>query len=142
MKNLTMRSMFVAAALAAVAGSASAQTYKAEIPVSFHVGKRTMTPGAYQLHLATTGNGALLTVLNVKTSASAILLAAPGADAPKAWRQETGPVISFECLGPNCVLNRLWTGSDISAYNFSRLKVSAADAERIAAVNVTLVKGD
>ena len=38
MKRLTTNLMIAAAAIAAVAGSASAQTLKADIPFTFHIG--------------------------------------------------------------------------------------------------------
>src|SRR5580700_2722631 len=49
MKNFTMQLTIAAAALVAVAGSASAQTYKAEIPMAFHAGSNAMAAGSYEV---------------------------------------------------------------------------------------------
>ena len=48
MKSMMTRWMIAAAAMTAVAGSAAAQTYKAEIPLSFQVGSKMMRPCASQ----------------------------------------------------------------------------------------------
>ena len=49
MKSSTIRTMIAAAALAVAAGTASAQTYKAEIPVSFRAADKLMLPGSYEV---------------------------------------------------------------------------------------------
>ncbi len=49
MKTLTMHSVVAVAALAVAAVSASAQTYKAEIPMAFHAGANALPAGTYKL---------------------------------------------------------------------------------------------
>jgi len=143
MRNLTMRSMIAVAALAVAAASASAQTYTAKVPMSFHAGDKQMAAGSYEFRVTNTGVGSpMISVRNVTTSSSAILVAAPGPDVAKAWKAEGKPVLAFECLGSNCALTKLWNASSVSTYSFPGLKVRGADAERIASITVALTKGD
>jgi hypothetical protein len=142
MTALTMRSMFAVAALAVAAVSASAQTYKAQVPVTFQVAGKTMGAGSYTLRVSNTDGHPLVTVRNETTQHSAVLVGSPGSDAPKAWRDGGSPVITFQCLGNNCALAKMWNGQSVSTYAFPGLKVKAADAERIASITVMLVKGE
>jgi hypothetical protein len=143
MTALTMRSMFAVAALAVAAGSASAQTYKARVPVSFEVSGKTMVAGSYTFYLASGASGApILTVRSDATHRGAVLMANPGADAPKAWKDAGSPVIAFQCVGNNCALEKMWNGQSASTYAFPRLKVKAAESERLASITVALVKAD
>ena len=58
MKNLANKLMVVAAAMAAVAGTVSAQSMKAEVPFSFKVSGTVMPAGTYMVTAAhhTSGN--------------------------------------------------------------------------------------
>ena len=49
MKRLTMNSMLAAAALVLAAGSAPAQTLKADVPFTFQAAGVVMTPGTYEI---------------------------------------------------------------------------------------------
>ena len=143
MTTLTMRSMFAVAALAVAAVSASAQTYKADIPMSFRAGDKVMASGSYQFRVSTGANGlTVLTVSNVTTPRAAMVLAGPGSDAPKAWREQGQPMIAFECYAGNCALHKIWTGNSRSTYDFPGLKLRRADVERIAEITVGLAKSE
>lgn len=119
MKKTMTRWMIAAAAVAAVAGTAAAQTYKAEIPLSFQVGTKAMMPGSYQVTIAT-GSNPLVRVYNADTHASAILVGGPNSDVAKQWRNEGKPVLIFECAGRTCALRKLWDGQNPFAYQFTR----------------------
>ncbi len=140
MKTNLTRWMIAAAALAVAAGSASAQTYNAEVPLSFHVGSRMMVPGTYQVRLSTSGIASVV-VYNRNTRSSAILLPIGKADVSKAVREGARPVISFECSGGNCAMSRLWDGSDSFAYIFPALKTKAGEP-RAEVVTLQLTKAD
>ena len=141
MKTLTTNLMIAVAALAAAAGSASAQTYKAEIPMGFRAGKTVMAPGSYVIRVLTGVNGvAHIAVENRATATTALLLPIPGSDAPKAWRKEGSPKISFACADRTCSLARLWNGRDLVTYEFATPKLPAA--ERAAIVTFTMAKTD
>ena len=142
MKTLTTRFMIAVVALAAAAGSASAQTYKAEIPMAFHAGSKLMAPGSYELILTTTTGYNVVRVRSSDGKESVFLLSTAGSDAPKAWRADSTPKIGFECSGRNCSLTQLYDGSDIATYRFSTHKLPAAEAERAAIVTVALTRAD
>ena len=141
MKTNFTRWMIAAAAVAAAAGSASAQTYVAEIPLSFHVQNKLMVPGTYRVHIARAGSAEVVEVYNTDVRATGILLPVRKGDASKAWRETGRPVISFECNGGVCALNGLWDGASETAYGFPGLKLPPGD-KRMAQVTVPLTKAD
>jgi hypothetical protein len=65
-----------------------------------------------------------------------------GSDAPKAWRNEGKPKISFTCVDSACALARLWNGSDVSTFDFAAPKRTGAEKERASNVEVGLTKGE
>lgn len=140
MKSLTTRWMFVVVALAATAVSASAQTYKAEIPMAFHAGSKWMEPGSYDFVVTTSYSGATTVLIRSQaTKDSTLVVPVPGSDASKAWRAEGTPKISFGCFGHDCSLRELWTAQGVTAYQFVAPK-HAADLERMAAITLTLTR--
>ncbi len=141
MKTNLTRWMIAAAALAVAAGSASAQTYNAEVPLSFHVGGKLMTPGDYQMRISDSGAIKAVIVYNRDTRSSAILLAAGRADVAEAMRKRGHAAITFECSGGNCALSRLWDGDNAFAYTFPALKTKAGEP-RAEVVTLTLTRAD
>lgn len=142
MKSLTMQTMFAAAVLTVAAGSALAQTYNAEIPVAFRAGDTMMQPGTYRIDVVAGRTGApVVYIRSRETSKSVILMPAFGSDAPKVWRENGKPMLSFACYGETCSLERLWDGTNIATYKFATphksLEVARADT-----VTVALSKAD
>jgi len=139
MKNLTMRWMIAAAALAVAVGSASAQTYKAEIPMSFRAGDKVMEPGVYEFSVTMKGGGqSILTVRNKETNRMALLMPRQGDDPSVAWRKAGSAVLSFECYGRSCTLHQLWDGHTPYTYEFHGPKVPAAEMASRSLVTVSL----
>lgn len=139
MKTLTMRSM-MAAVLAVVAGTGSAQTYKAEIPMSFRAGETPMSPGSYILQVVTTLTGtAHVNVRAADGRSAAMLMPIPGSDIPKAWHKQGKAQIGFDCRDGSCTLARFWNGLDDSAYEFPARK-QRPQVEPVGAVTVALTK--
>ena len=133
--------MFVVVALAAAAVSASAQTYKADIPMAFHAGNKWMEPGAYDLVVTRSFSGATSVLIrNQDSKDSTMLLPVAGSDAPKAWRAKAAPTISFGCTNRDCSLRQLWTAQSVSAYQFLSPRHASADRERMASVTLTLTR--
>jgi hypothetical protein len=143
MKTLTMTSMLAVAALTVAAGSAAAQTYKAEIPMSFRALNTVMAPGSYQFSVVsnTTGKPTLV-IRNLASHASAMVMSYSGSDAPKAWRASGHPVVSFACSGKTCSLSALWDGDSVSTLKFPVAKLPAAEAERASVVTFSLARTD
>jgi hypothetical protein len=143
MKSLTIRWMIAVAALAAAASSASAQTYKAEIPMAFRAGNAQMAPGSYDFVLLLSGSGhATIQIRDRHGNHSAFVVPFQGSDATKAWREEGKPKISFDCVGNTCSLRKLWDGHDTFAYELPARKLAPAEVERIASVTLTLTRAD
>ena len=144
MKNLTTRLMIAVATLAAAAVSASAQTYKADIPMAFDAGGKLMAAGTYDFVVATntTGHQTVVVRNHREIKVTALLITVPGSDAPKAWREEGTPKISFDCLGHSCSLRKLYNGRDVSAYQFPGRKVAPAEKERMASLTLALTRTD
>jgi hypothetical protein len=143
MKTLTMHSVVAVAALAVAAVSASAQTYKAEIPMAFHAGAKALPAGTYKLSVVQSNNGVpIFTINSAATGRGVYLLTSAGPDASAAWRKAGRPVLSFDCLGESCTLRQLWNGRDSATYKFPSRKAPAADKERMASITIALTKGD
>jgi len=131
-----------AAALAVAAGVASAQTYKAEIPLAFRAGAKLMQPGAYDVRVSLGSTGvASVTIQNKDDNSSVILLPTYGNDAPKRWRAAGLPVFAFECVESHCLLRTLWTGTDLGTYRFPGHIETGSD-KQVAELLVTLVKSE
>ena len=114
MNTTTMRTMIAAAALAVVARSASAQSYKAEVPIAFQLGHKTMAPGSYDLRLIKGASGQILIIYNQSDKTSAALVASVGEPA-KASREA---VVTFECTDGTCSLRKLSGGPGTVSYQF------------------------
>ena len=141
MKNFTMRLTFAVATLAAAALSASAQTYKADVPMAFSAGGKRMPAGTYAFVVSTGATvHPVVTVRNQASSQAAVIMALPGSDAPKAWRDAATPKIGFECAAGACSLAKLYDGRDISAMKFATPKVSPAQKERMASITLSLAR--
>jgi hypothetical protein len=117
-------------------------TYKAEISMSFRAGDTQMTPGSYEFNVSLGSVNPVILVRKADGSAKAMLLPTPGSDAPKAWQNDGKPKISFNCVDGACTLARLWSGQGVSTLDFPGPKLTAAEKERVAAVDVGLTRAD
>jgi hypothetical protein len=142
MNTITMRMMIGAAALMIAVGSASAQSYKAKVPVAFRIGNKTMVPGSYDIRLTRGAVGQMVVVYNRDTNTSAALVAGVKADPPRDWREAGDPKIAFECTNGACRLSKLWDGSDTAAYQFPAPKAAGTNlaSARTEIVTLTMIK--
>ena len=141
MKRLTI-SMVAAAIVVLAAGSASAQTLKAEIPFAFRVGNAMMAPGSYQVQLSATGHEHFLVFRNSDTRASAAAQFQAG-DVPKAWKARGTATIAFECSGARCSLLNMWTGSgNTMGYDFHSPAHRPGGETRMTEIRMSVVKAD
>jgi hypothetical protein len=138
MKRLTMNSLVVAAALTAVAGSAAAQTMKAEIPFTFRAGGAVLTPGTYVVKIDSGGSGQTHFVLrNEETRQSVIVGQTVQGLAPRQWRADGQARLGFECVGARCALRNIWSGGDTRAYYLPGPKLGGNETARAAEVALT-----
>jgi hypothetical protein len=118
MKKLTTRLMIATAALMVVAGAASAQTLKAEIPFEFRAGGRVMEPGTYQVDNLQAASGTpVYRLWNVNSGKSTAILAQAPVDPQKGWTEGNAKLV-FACTSGSCTLAELWSGSESHAYAF------------------------
>jgi hypothetical protein len=128
--------MFAAAALAALAGSASAQALKAEIPFAFRAGGVLMAPGTYDVVQDKLNASQYFRLHNRDTNQSVLLGSYIRRDAPKAWVAAGAPTLSFECAGGRCAIRQIWTGYE-PAFQFSGPKPGGDEPVRIAEIRMT-----
>ena len=119
MKKLTTKLMIATAALVAAAGSASAQTLRADIPFEFRAGDRVMEPGTYSVGISRMGGSPVFQLSNVHSTGSAVLLPRAPVDPQKGWTEGKGK-LAFACISGSCALAEIWTGSGSHAYTFLR----------------------
>jgi hypothetical protein len=127
MKRLILHSMFAAAALVAVAGSASAQILTAEIPFAFRANNVLMQPGSYEVVRVNSSNTVMYSLRNRDTSAAVLLSSYSHYEPSKAATAKLG----FECVDNRCSLRELSTGGD-SAYRFFAPKMARGETREIA----------
>lgn len=117
MTTTTMRTLLAAAALA-VATTASAQTFKAEVPMAFQIAGKTLAAGTYTIRMQNNGTGEMVTLYDKVSHSSAVLMAGVTVDAPRAWRDAGDAKIAFEYRDGKYLLRTLWTGEGLSAHQF------------------------
>ena len=143
MTNFTTRMMIAAATLVVAAGSASAQSLKAEIPFAFRAGGVVMPAGTYRVktdnHL---GGHPYFEIRSVAGGRSVLLVGTAPHDPNKAWAAAGEPVLSFECGVGRCALAEVWNGPEKSAYAVPRPKLGRDEATHTALVVMRNDKGD
>jgi len=135
MKRLKLHYLFAAAALAAVASSASAQSMlKAEIPFTFHAGQALMDPGSYWVKLPE-GSSAYLSLKNIDTGKAVVALY----NSPEETKGREGlPRLTFACAGSRCILQQVWPGGLSRGYSMAPPKFPKGEA--VIARDVVLTK--
>src|SRR5690348_9445222 len=117
MKSLLNKMMLAAAAMAAVAGVASAQGIKAEVPFSFHAAGTVMPAGTYWVSPTSGLNGtAMFRLLNVGEKKPVLVLSRGGVTKGKGLYSDAKLV--FRCSDGTCSLAQIWTGTARGAYDF------------------------
>src|SRR5947209_728155 len=116
MKLTTLTLTFAAVSMLAAAGTASAQTLKAEIPFSFQAAGARMHPGAYSVRLKSGGSGTIVQIMNEDEGRSVMTLPR-SVNTP--WNADrTSVVLSFACTNGNCELSSLRNDTG-SVYSFT-----------------------
>ena len=136
MKSLTTNCMIAVAALAAAAGSASAQVLKAEIPFTFRFGGAALTPGSYNVRV-THGEKARYVTLQSTDSRHVAVMLYYANDVPKALEARGTATIGFSCVGASCALTQIWQGPGSPTLQFKAPKSGADGEQRVAEVPLT-----
>src|SRR5205085_2173828 len=99
--------------LMTVAGCASAQSMKAEIPFYFSAGDAGLAPGTYRLEIRGTNSGTQLIQLTSADQGKSVLVLVQGRmNLSTSERQNLSPTLSFNCVGVRCELAAIWTRPD------------------------------
>lgn len=140
MTNFT-KSMMVAVAALAVAGTASAQTLRADIPYAFRVGEKLMQPGVYEIS-ALMKNVPVYRFMNINLRDSAVAPANVAHDPARAWKADSKPRVAFECGASECSVSEVWDGQPGSyAHRFPSAR-SRSESTRIAVIVAEPVRGE
>ncbi len=140
MTNFT-KSIMVAAAALVVAGAASAQSMRADIPFAFHVGNKLMQPGVYEIS-AFTKNVPTYRFMNINLRESAVTPTNLAHDPAKDWKADSKPRIVFACGASGCSISDLWDGQPGSfAHEFPGAK-SRHEATRMAVIVAEPIRGE
>jgi putative salt-induced outer membrane protein YdiY len=105
----------------AAAGTASAQTLKAEIPFSFQAAGTRMHPGAYSVRLKSAGSGTIVQIMNEDEGRSVMTL--PRSVSTPWNATGASVVLSFACTNGNCELSSLRNDTG-AVYTFTTSKKS------------------
>jgi hypothetical protein len=142
MKSLRTNFIMAVAAMAVAAGSASAETLKADIPFTFRAGNTLLTPGAYKLKMSVSINRHFILMQNEDTGASVMLATFVQGDASKNLKAKRVPALAFVCDNARCALTELWTGGEASSYYFRTPHLGHDGDLRTAEIALTQVKAD
>jgi hypothetical protein len=122
MKTLTTNLMIAAVALAVAAGTASAQTMKADIPFAFQTGRKAMPAGTYRISMD--ASKGIVSLLSGDRTSDVLLLATYRIGETKM----SGPKLVFSCVAGSCSLTQAWSGEPGFNYGFASPKVSHKNA--------------
>ncbi len=139
MKTLALRGMFAAAALMVVAGVASAQTYRAEVPMPFRAGGNAMAPGSYSIKISASESYRAI-LYNSTDRKSAILLGTVLSDPPKAWLASGSPKVTFQCSNGACSLKSIWSGTGSYVQSFPTPNPATLTAHRPELVTLSMIE--
>jgi len=124
MKSFKLHYVLAAAALTAVASTASAQILKAEIPFSFRTGQTLMAPGAYEVKMPS-GGVPYLILRNTDTGKSSMVVFRN----PEYWSAQSGdPRLTFTCAASRCALQQVWPGGGAPGYTLPAPKLASGEA--------------
>jgi hypothetical protein len=134
MKRTTKNVMLAAVLTMAASTVLSAQSMRAEIPFSFRAGNGVMGPGSYEVTAAPGEHWFVLR--NFDDRKAVIVLAGPGEDAPRAWKDSGTGMLQFACSEGTCNLLRLWSGEGSQSHVFSVPKTVDGRPARLAVIRL------
>ena len=129
-----------AAALTIAAGTAAAETLKAEIPFTFRAGNTVMAAGTYTVN--SSGSSPYIMLRNVDTRAAVMLTGYVLADPAPRWKAEGLSKVGFDCAGTSCALRSLWIGNSPTAYRFAAPNLGRDENVRHAEITLTSARSN
>ncbi len=141
MKSMTTKMMTAAAALMVVAGVASAQQYRADIPFAFSAGGKMLAPGTYVLKVNPMSQW-MVVITNRATLKSSVALPNTHGDVRKNAPAGGEPTLTFVCGSSRCSLAQLWTGAASPALTFNQPRIGKDDQASATDIRVVKLNGD
>ena len=132
MTNFT-KNIMVAAGVLVMAGVASAQSLKADIPFAFQAGNKLMPPGTYLIGTVQ-GTSSIKVFHLYSQEERRSVLAVPFVmqDPAKDWKADGKPRLGFTCGTGRCALAQIWSGSTSSiSYHFRSPKSEETAGMRV-----------
>jgi hypothetical protein len=142
MKRFTTSLMVAAAALMAVAGSASAQVLKAQIPFYFSAGNAGMSPGTYRVEVQWRSGVPTVAVSSLDGNQKAMMISSGAHNTPRDLQKSGQPALSFTCNGARCELSAISMGYGGSTVGVPVSKAVNSDRADLRIVNATAAKAD
>lgn len=109
------KTLMLAAAALTLAGAASAQTLKADIPFAFQAGDKVLQPGTYVVTRHSTAGIPTFRFTNLDDREAAVAMPYGSHDADKTWRADGKARLAFVCGANRCSISDLWDGDINSA---------------------------
>ena len=122
MKTLTTNLMIAAVALAVAAGTASAQTMKADVPFAFQTGRTAMPAGTYKVSMD--ASKGIVSLQSGDGAANVLLLPTSRIGEGK----EGDAKLVFSCVAGSCSLSQAWSGEPGINYAFASPKAGHKNA--------------
>lgn len=123
-----------------LAGIASAQSWQADVPFAFRIGKKLMQPGKYEINVVNSNSLETYRLLNREMREIAVVPGVVPHDARKDWEADGRARLAFECGDAQCTLSELWTGvSGHPAYDL-QIPKSRPEPARLAIIVATPAK--
>jgi hypothetical protein len=141
MTNVT-KSIMVAAAALTLAGVASAQGLKADIPFAFQVGNKLMQPGSYVINRVSSSGVEMFRLWNPTVHEAAITVASAAHDPAKEWKADGKARVVFACGASRCALSELWDGEDGTPAHQFPISKSRNETMRTAVIVAEPLKAD
>jgi hypothetical protein len=123
-KLATSKLTAAAVTLSVAAGTAAAQTMKAEIPFPFRAGKAILAPGTYQINRIQGLTGP--SMFRLMGGGGKAVLLVPTATS-EGTPETVAPVLTFLCGVSRCALSGLSVGSGHPAYHLSPPRLGRDD---------------
>jgi hypothetical protein len=108
--KLFTTNLMLAAAVMAIAGSASAQALSAEVPFAFHVRDTVMAPGSYRVETAWSSGAPLVRVNNIGQKQTAMIVGHAESVVQNRKGDDHARLV-FKCNGSRCELASVSSGS-------------------------------
>jgi hypothetical protein len=134
--------MMIAAAVLTMAGAASAQAIKADVPFAFRAGDKLMNPGVYMISVINSAGVEVFHLRNLGDNSGMLIVPVARRDAEKAWAADGLPRLTFRCGDTKCALTEIWRGEAYGASQVLPAPKPHSEQVRVAVIVAHPAKGE